>query len=794
MLASYNWLNEYAECKLPADEASKQLTALGLEVTEVKHINQPIQGLVIAAISTIEKHPDADKLSLVTVKHADGTQRVVCGAQNISVGKKIVFAKEGTILPGNFAIKKTSIRGVESAGMICSKQELELEDKSDGVWILPDTASLEENVSVYTGEEDYIFDIDLTANRSDCMSIVGIAQELCIISDKHMSIKEHNKHLEKTGNINIAVENPSACPRYTARIIQGVKIGPSPDWIVKRLMSHGIRSINNIVDITNYILLEYGQPMHAFDYNKLSGHQIIVRNAKKGEKIQTLDEKKEIELTPDDLVICDNEKPVALAGIMGGEDTGVTEATIDILLESAYFDPSHIRATSRRHKISSDSSIRFEKKVNIDRVISSLHYAEELILKYAGGTIASSTKDNYPKKFSLKEIFFRYNKLNTLLGDIIPKKDIHKIFSLLGFEIKYTDKEKLQVIVPVGRNDINEEWDLIEEIVRIYGYDRIPETIPFICNSDLSIHTILGKNYYRIPPALGYSQCINYSFAENKFLESYAPDNPEHLKVVNPVTTDTSYMRPNLLNGLLLNIKNNLEHRIHDSNKLYEYGKVFAKSNKTDSGFSEESRIAFIGTGSTESANWTTPNREYDFYDLSGDIHEFLTNSGFTKIDIQPAQNTIFSPIANADVLVNKKKVGQLGLLNRNILAHFGLEKHKIYYGEISTTLIDTLNRKKTAHKPFSQYPSVYRDIALVFDIQDPVNPTAETIQNSDNAVTDVIITDIYTGENIGEHKKSVVYSVAYTSHDKTFTKEEVDKIEEQIIKKILEKHNVSLR
>lgn len=460
MLASYSWLNKYAECRLPVEKTAELLTGLGLEVKHIRRINSPIQNLTTGKILSITKHPKADKLSLVTVDTPANQLTVVCGAGNIHPDAMVIIAHEGAELPCGITIKKTVIRGVESCAMICSKAELGLEKKSNGVWLLPDNTALTADPNTIIGEEDHIFDIDLTANRGDCQSILGIAAELSIITGKKILLPEEPEHMGKTGNIDIKVENSTACPRYTGRLIKGITVGPSPDWLKNRLEAHDIRSISNIVDITNYVMLECGHPLHAFDYNKLEGQCVRVRNANPGETIQTLDSQYHITLSEEDLVICDNKQPIALAGIIGGAGSGIDENTKDIIIESAYFNPSHIRRTSKRHKIRTDSSIRFEKGIDIHHVRHALARAVNLIIECAGGTISSSIKDIYPKKFPEQTVMLRFSAVKKIIGIKLDKTQLHDIISSAGFRIKYSDTDKMQLIVPTGRNDIHEECDV----------------------------------------------------------------------------------------------------------------------------------------------------------------------------------------------------------------------------------------------------------------------------------------------------------------------------------------------
>lgn len=791
MLASYNWLCEYTEYKKPADVLARELTALGLEVGFMNHVGKPIDHLAIGQILEIVKHPDASKLNVTKVQIEKEILQIVCGANNIAVGQKIIAALPGAILPGNFEIKPTSIRGVESFGMICSKSELGMEKESDGIWVLPENTKLSINPNELIGEEDWILDVELTANRADCMNILGIAQEVSLLTGKRICFKEPLQHLDKTGFVEIQVEDKVGCPLYTARLIKNVQVKKSPDWMIRRLERHGIRSINNIVDITNYVLIEYGQPLHAFDYDLLEGKKIIVRRANKGETLQTLDENIKLDLTEEDLVICDSTKPVCLAGVMGGTNSCVSEKTTTILLESALFNPISVRRTSKRHKIMSDSSLRFEKGINPERVKSALNYAVELIVEYANGEIASGIKAIQNGKIEKKDISFRYNYLEKKLGVSIEKTKVNQYFSDLGFELKATGSEVVNVIVPPRRHDINYEWDLVEEVARLYGYNNIPETIPYISNSNLSIESNFEKKHIDIARNLGYNQAINFSFIDKSFSKFTETLEENIIKISNPLSSDFEHMRTSLIYGLVKNMKYNLEHFSNEGNKYFEIGNVFAIEKES---YSEIKSIAFCGTGGFEKKDWINAGRSFDFYDLSGDIEEYLNFNGFKMIEILPYECKTYSPIACAQICVNKTKVGTMGLLSREILNHFGLSDQDIYYAELNLQALSELKIKPIKFKEPSPYPSVYRDIAFVIEKNEAIAPYLQTIAKVSPLITGVTVSNVYVGEKVAEHQKSVVFSIAFMSRDKTLQSNEIDALINEVITTIGQKHQAKLR
>lgn len=791
MLASYQWLKEYCECTLSPEEAAEKLTALGLEVKEIRKVRSPISGLVIGKVLEAARHPNADRLKVTRVETKSGTLPIVCGAANVAAGQMVLVATVGAKLPGGLEIGRAKIRGVESEGMICSRSELGLEKESDGIWVLPESASLTEDPAVYIGPEDAIFDFDLTSNRPDCLSILGLAQELAVISSGYVSHKKHKKFVEKMGTIPIQVIERDLCPRYSARLIQGIKIGPSPDWLQDRLRLHELRPINNVVDITNLILLEYGQPLHAFDFKKLGGGAIVVRKANPGETLQILDGKN-LTLTPDDLVIADTSKAVALAGVMGGAASGVTDGTQDILLEAACFDPKTVRQTSKRHKISTDSSIRFEKGISIDRVEEALAYAVELILELAGGNLGSSAVDVYSHKPKDNLVFFRYATASTRLGVEIDSQKINKIFTSLGFQVKYHDQTKAQLLIPNARKDISEEWDLLEEVARIYGYGELPEAIPSVANAYTRIRAAALGPIYAPALALGYQEAVNYSFADNRVLEKIGASSEGLIPLQNPVSPDFARLRGTLLYGLLENVKHNQEHLRRASVRFFEVGRVFHKQGDR---FSEQKKIAFILAGPAPDANWISPEREMDYYDLSGDLESYLRALGLGEVTFQPFADPDFASGISAQIFCGSKVLGRAGQLHATGLAKLSMEGKKVFFAEIDLDELLVLTNSLTARfQPYSPYPAVARDLAFVMGRNENIRAVENAIRAHSPLIHSVGIADVYTGDKIAADKKSVVFGVQYQSMEKTFTSAELDGLEKSLIQKLTQEFPISLR
>ncbi|RLA93166.1 MAG: phenylalanine--tRNA ligase subunit beta, partial [Deltaproteobacteria bacterium] len=589
MLVSYNWLKEYVNIDVSPQELAHRLTMAGLEVSSFKCVGEEFEGIKVAQIEEISRHPNADKLSLCQIYDGKDKFRVVCGAKNMKTGDKVAFAPVGTKLPNGLKIKASKIRGIVSEGMLCSQEELKLEEKSTGIMILPSETETGKDLAQALNLKDYVLELDLTPNRADCFSVIGIAREVAALFNTTFSlppveVEESEEDLKKFVNVNM--EAPDFCPRYTARYVSNVKIRPSPLWMRRRLELSGIRSINNVVDVTNYILLEWGQPMHAFDYSRLDQGRIIVKKAAKGDKFFTLDGKERI-LDEETLMICDASKYIAIGGIMGGLDTEVTEETEAVLLESAYFNPQNIRFTSRKLGIKTESSSRFEKGINVETVITALNRAARLIAKLANGKVAKGVVDAYPNPIpGPPKVEFRPRKANLILGTEIPAEKMVGYLERLGIEVEAKDEETCLTAIPSHRGDLREEIDLIEEIARIHGYDKIPVTLPeMMVAADEGKPTFNLENKARsVLTDNGFFEIITYSFISPESIEVLKiPENHpfrRYIPIANPLSREQSIMRTTLLPGLLMTVAKN--HNYKNMNlKLFELGKVFYQKEKS---------------------------------------------------------------------------------------------------------------------------------------------------------------------------------------------------------------------
>src|SRR3989338_831441 len=645
-------------------------------------------------------------------------------------------------------------------------------------------------------DDDHVIEADLTPNRSDCHSVIWIAREVSALTGGRfkypdISVKESDGDINSL--ISVAVEAPQLCPRYTARIKRGVKVKPAPSWLEKKIIAVGLRPINNIVDVTNYVLYEMGQPLHAFDYVHIKGKKIIVRNAYKKESLTTLDEKKH-NLSEDSLVIADSERAVALAGVMGGGDSGVTQATRDILLESAYFNPISIRRTSRRHGIFTDSSYRFERGVDNEGVVAALDRAANLIADLSEGKVAKGRIDCYPKKISYPQIDLRISRTNRILGISLSMEQILNILNRLMFTTKVIDDDKIKVNVPSFRKDIEREIDLIEEVARLHGYEKILKTIP---SSKVSVsastrNQVFEKEIRNILTSLGLTEVINYSFIDEKYfnLMNIPQDDPlrKTIKLRNPLSQNWSVMRTTLLPGIINTAVFNINRGIYDVG-IFEVGKIFIPNERLPV---EKMMIGCAVTEKVEKKIWSKGER--DFYYLKGLVESLLGRLNIHDMEFFPVNLSYIHPQKGACVKINKEDIGYLGELSPAAAEGFDL-KEKLYVFELSFDKIITkaVTEKKYTHLP--KYPSIYRDIAIVLDSHIKSKDVYQVIRETDNLILkEIILFDYYEGKQIPDGKKSLAYSLVYRTDERTLTEEDINPIHEKVIANLRDKLGAVLR
>ena len=797
MNVTLNWLKDYIDFEFSPSELADRLTMLGVEVESIKQLGAGLEGVVVGSVSSIRPHPNADKLVLCEVDIGEAEElQIVCGAPNVREGMLAPVATIGATLPIGLTIKSAKLRGETSQGMLCSEKELGLSDDAAGLMELPADIPLGTTLSEALRLDDVVFELEITPNRPDCLSLLGVARE--IRAETGNPLKLPTVDLKKSETdirelTSVTIDAPDLCPRYAARVIQGVKVGESPAWLQQRLEFVGVGVINNIVDITNFVLMEYGQPLHAFDYHKLAENRIVVRRAADGEHLTTLDEV-ERELTADMLVIADAEKSVALAGIMGGYDSEITETTCDVLLESAYFNPSSVRATAKVLGISTEASYRFERGADPGSVITALDRAAQLITELAGGTVCEGVVDAYPGQQPLTRIQLRPERVNFILGTTIKTAEMVQILNRLDFDVE-TSGDVYQVTVPTFRSDITREIDLIEEIARVYGYDNIPTTLP---KGDIPVpppnpKTEVHNRIKRFLLAAGMMEAVNYSFCDPNCFDKIRlnANDPlrDVLKLRNPLSPEMSVLRTTLLPSLLENAQHNRNHQI-DTIALFEIGGVFIQNSEQK----EPERVTGILAGQIGEGVYSNPYRQPDFFDIKGLVEGILEVCGIVDYTLQKTDLPIFHPGRNAEVLLHDRRIGTFGEVHPEVLKNYDLP-YKAYLFECDVEgLVDTAVFTKR-FEPISIYPKVARDLAIVVDKEILSDmPTELIYATGGDAVESVRLFDVYEGEQVPERKKSLAYTITYHSATETLTDKAVNALHDKVVERLNQELGAELR
>lgn len=801
MKLSYNWLKEYIDLDLPVSELEEVLTYIGLEVDEIIDNKSKYKGFYTAKVLKVEDHPNADKLRLCTVESVNGEQIVVCGAPNVAVGQSVVLGTEGAIVPSaGFVLEKRKIRGIESNGMICSQSELELGEDHSGIWVLPNDVAPSQELSDYLGLNDITLDVAITPNKGDCLSHYGIARDLGAYFRKEVRKPKINL-LEKGNNtkesIDIFIENKEACPRYAARVMRGVKVAESPDWLKNRLHSIGLRPINNIVDVTNFVLMELGQPLHAFDYNLIAGKKIIVKNATQNQKFTTLDGK-ERQLDSEMLLICDGEKPIAIAGVMGGQNSEINNNSTDILLESAYFNPNSVRKTAKKLGINSDASYRFERGVDIDAVEIAVNRAAQLIQEIAGGTIEQDIVDSYPNPKIEKTVSLRYHRVEKLIGLRLTNNEIDEILTSLNFTKVEESEDLVKFRIPNYRHDIAEEIDLIEEVVRINNYSNL--TPQFFANISFDSREL--PHNLRMPKLRNQlrNYLISNGFTETLTQNQIDPDsaaiftsNP--LVVANPLGRELSIMRPSIIPSMLRVINRNIRLGTEDL-RLFEVGKIFENLDKEDNlvkSVSERENILIVLTGNKYRSNWDLKNRKVNYYDIKGILQNIIEFVNLTGVHIVKDTETGF----NSDVckvLLGKSKIGTVGEFDKRTLKQYGIEQ-PVFALILDMNTLYKIEERESRYNKVSTFPSISRDLAFTLPIELEAGKVLSMIEsNGGKYLKSVDIFDVYKGDNIEQGKKSVAYSLQFVSNERTLTDDDIDKVITSLIVNIEKTFNAELR
>ena len=804
MKISLKWLRDYVDINFAPRELTDKLTMAGLEVGAIDTVGGTWDNVVIGEVVALNPHPNADRLKLATVDLGAEKVTTVCGAPNISLGQRVAFARIGASLidphTGKAAVlKPAKIRGVASEGMVCSEKELGISEDHQGILVLPPEAPVGMPASAYLG--DVVFDLDITPNRPDCLSVLGIAREIAALTGESLHLPEidYQETEESIDSIaSVDVVNPDLCPRYCASLVTGIKIGPSPAWLQQRLNSCGMRPINNVVDATNYVLLEYGQPLHAFDYDKLNGHQIIVRTAGAAEIITTLDGSKRT-LNPEILVIADKERAVAVAGIMGGLDSEVTDRTDNILLESANFNQAAIRRGCSHLQFQSEASIRFDKGLSSELPLSPLKRATRLLLEIAGGKAAKGIIDVYPGKSEPKPVSLTAREVKRLSGLKLSIDEITAVLKALGFDCRKS-ASGLQVLAsaPYWRNDIRCPADLVEEVARIIGYEKIPMTRlssslpaqkPRL--SPRARRSELKDTLRNILTGLGFQEILTYSLVSLEKLQKVWPQLEPRippLKVANPMTREQEYLRISLRAGLLAALAHNRKFE-QAGIRLFEIGKAFLPQGKDLP--EEREMLCAVLDGTRTELSWQTDDGSLDFFDAKGIVQSLLNQLGL-KASFQHSDDAGLYPGGGADVIVEDDRVGIVGLVHPRVAQAFELSDI-ICLIEIDLEKLLTRIAGTREYQSIPRFPSVSRDVALVIDEQVTYR-RVEGIAQSFPLVTKATLFDLYRGEQIAEGKKSFAIRIVYQSASRTLTDEEVDRTQKQMLARLGDELGAILR
>ena len=813
MKLSYNWLKEYLKCDLTPQEVADAMTAIGIEVDGVEEQEQipgGLAGVVVARVLTCEAHPDSDHLHITTVD--DGSAEpltVVCGAPNVAAGQKVLFARLGTVLPGDFKIKKSKIRGVESFGMICAEDELGIGDSHEGIMVLPEDAVVGTPAKEYLGlGSEAVIEYEITANRIDAASHWGVARDLYAwlrLNNRPCELVRPSVDAFREGEgegIPVEVRDSDGAPRYTGITVRGVKVGPSPEWLQKHLMSIGLRPINNIVDISNFVLFELGQPLHTFDAGKIGGGRVVVRRAAEGELIRTLDGV-ERKLSARDMVIADEKVPMCIAGVFGGEDSGVTEATTDVFVESAYFDPASIRRTSKSQVLQTDASFRYERGADPEIPIYALKRAVLLILECAGGTVEGKIRESYPKPFERARIDLDYDRIERFAGKAIGHDTIEKLLEALNYDFLEKRPGGARVAAPSYMVDVYRECDVVEEILRVYGYNNI----------DLPLHMKMSVSSTPKPDPEAVRNAVSNFLAANGFVETMnnsltkgdyytglqAFPAERCVKIVNPLSQDLNVMRQTLILGGLEVIAYNLNRQV-SSLRTFEYGSVYSrltdKDGETLEGYEEHTCFTLMMTGTPEKS-WRAEPAGSGYFQLKGCLELLLRRYGadLDQMWTAPAPADIFSEGMVYSLPGKGPKLAVMGTVNPALARKFGI-RQPVFAAEIDwPALFALVKRDKVGFSELPKFPSVRRDLALLLDEGvSYADLRAAAFKQAKGLLRQVGLFDVYRGDKIPAGKKQYALSFVIQDLGKTLTDQDTERVMERLLSTFQKDFGAQLR
>ena len=808
MKISYKWLQQFLQIDWEPDRAGELLTDLGLEVEGIEtkeSIKGSLKGVLVGEVLTCIQHPNADRLKVTTVDLGlSETVQIVCGAPNVAVGQKVPVATIGTSLYDDkgaaFKIKKGKIRGEESYGMICAEDELGLGNNHDGILVLDKEIPVGTAVAeVFNIETDFVFEIGLTPNRSDAMSHFGVARDLRAgLMQQHVNLELISPSVsdfhvdERTLRIDVEVDDREQAPRYCGITITDIEVKDSPQWIQNRLKSIGITPKNNIVDITNYVLHELGQPLHAFDAQKVKGNKILVKTLQQGTKFTTLDDI-ERELSSEDIMICDaDSNPLCIAGVLGGLKSGVTENTTSIFLESAYFNPVSIRKTAKRHALNTDASFRFERGIDINKSKYALKRAALLIEEYAGGKMGSDISDFFPEKIEDFQVFLSYENAYGLIGQEIPKETIKNILASLEIKINSETEGGLGLTIPSYRTDVQREADIIEEILRVYGYNNIEfshklnTSISFDSNKEIKIENIIANQL----TSIGFNETMANSLTKPEYVTfSENLNEAATVEMLNPLSNDLKAMRQSLLFGGLESIAYNIN-RKNSSLQFYEFGKTYHRYNEK---YEENKHLTLFVTGNRTKESWSINHKVLDFFFLKGIITSLLSRLGIEKVKSSPTKQDVFSE--GVSFGLGKMKLVEFGVVKPTILKEFGIKQEVLFADFNWDTILKLTGNKKISVTELQKFPSVKRDLALLLDSKTAFDEVYNlAFQTEKKLLKEVDLFDVYEGDKLPDGKKSYAVSFILQDETKTLADKQIDKIMQKLQQAFEKKLDAVLR
>jgi len=796
MKVPLSWLKEYVDIDITPVELASRLTFSGTEVEGIRTIGGDFTGIVVGEVLSVEKHPNADRLTVCRVNDGKTEVSVVCGAPNVAVGLKVPFAGLGVTLPNGLKIKRAKMRGVESFGMLCAEDELGLSDDHSGLMILPASAAVGTPFVEIAGPPEVVLELEVTPNRPDCLSVIGMAREIAVLLGKPLRIpspevKEEARAVESLTSV--AVEDAGGCPRYTARVLSGIRIGPSPRWMQHRLACAGVRPINNVVDITNYVMLECGQPLHAFDYELLGGHRIVVRRSRRGESLSTLDGAARA-IAPDMLMIADESRPVAVAGVMGGAGSEIRDVTKTVLIESAFFAPSDVRKTSKRLGLSTESSYRFERGVDVGGVEWASRRAAQLMVEHAGAVAARGVIDVYRGRRALPRVSLRLARVRGLLGVAVDDARIEAILTALGFSVVARTNGVCEIEAPSFRADIGQEVDLIEEVARVHGLDQIPSPSPaarIVPGAD-DRPTQAYQSCRAALVGLGLAENVNYSFLSERLLDLIGYGDPAaRIALPNPISADHSILRDSLIPQMIETLGRNRARQAREA-AMFEMGRVFFKN--AGGAYGEEERVCVgllgsVGRSGVLKQNPVKPEEMFGW--IKGVLENLLraqhvpaqVRGGLSRpgMELKPLSSPCFEEGGAVSVLIAGEACGVMGLVSERVCGEWRLvEPVAVLELKMAPLLANAL--RVPSAKPIGQYPGVERDVAMVVDDSVTQGAVIDAIWRAAPAeLVDIRLFDIYRSDSLGQGRKSMAYALTYRSMDKTLTDDAANTLHDKV-------------